>query len=140
MAGGPSRVDTFDLKEGPWTPPALASRVGLERSIWPRVYESSEITGTVSRHAAALTGLAEGTPVVAGAGDQAASAVGNGIVAPGIISCTIGTSGVVFAHTQSPAYDPPGRVHTFCHAVKGEPRFASSMPGSINLLPPPRAD
>jgi xylulokinase len=57
--------------------------------------------------------------VVGGAGDQAASAVGNGIVEPGIVSCTIGTSGVVFAHMQSPAYDPPGRVHTFCHAVPG---------------------
>lgn len=56
---------------------------------------------------------------MAGAGDQAASAVGNGIVKPGIVSCTIGTSGVVFAYTQSPEYDPAGRVHTFCHAVRG---------------------
>jgi xylulokinase len=57
------------------------------------------------------TGLAEGTPVVAGAGDQAASAVGNGIVESGLVSCTVGTSGVVFAYTPSPAYDPAGRVH-----------------------------
>ncbi len=73
----------------------------------------------MSRSAAECTGLAEGTPVVAGAGDQAASAVGNGIVEPGLVSCTVGTSGVVFAYTQSPAYDPAGRVHTFCHAVPG---------------------
>jgi xylulokinase len=67
---------------------------------------------------AALTGLAAGTPVVGGGGDQAASAVGNGIVEEGIVSCTIGTSGVVFAHMEKVAYDPAGRVHTFCHAVR----------------------
>ena len=55
-----------------------------------------------------------------GGGDQAASAVGNGIVEPGIVSCTIGTSGVVFAHMEQVAYDPAGRVHTFCHAVRGK--------------------
>ncbi|MGC8795091.1 MAG: xylulokinase, partial [Bryobacteraceae bacterium] len=60
-----------------------------------------------------------GTPVVGGGGDQASSAVGNGIVEPGIVSCTLGTSGVVFAHMDEPAYDPEGRVHTFCHAVRG---------------------
>ena len=69
-------------------------------------------------HAAALTGLAAGTPVVGGGGDQAASAVGNGIVERGIVSCTLGTSGVVFAHIDNVAYDPQGRVHTFCHAVR----------------------
>ena len=72
-----------------------------------------------TKAAAEATGLREGTPVVGGAGDQAASAVGNGIVEAGIVSCTIGTSGVVFAHTSRPAYDPQGRVHTFCHAVRG---------------------
>jgi xylulokinase len=97
----------------------LAERLGLDIGILPRVLESSEISGNVSRRAAESTGLMEGTPVVAGAGDQAASAVGNGIVRPGLISCTIGTSGVVFAHTASPEYDPAGRIHTFCHAVPG---------------------
>jgi len=76
------------------------------------------VRGRFPRAAAATTGLAEGTPVVAGAGDQAASAVGNGIVEAGIVSCTIGTSGVVFAHMESPEYDLRGRVHTFCHAVE----------------------
>ena len=70
--------------------------------------------------AAELTGLRQDTPVAGGAGDQAASAVGNGIVEPGIVSCTLGTSGVVFAHTEQAAYDPAGRVHTFCHAVRGK--------------------
>ena len=58
--------------------------------------------------------------MVGGGGDQAASAVGNGIVEPGIVSCTLGTSGVVFAHMEKVAYDPAGRVHTFCHAVRGK--------------------
>jgi xylulokinase len=71
----------------------------------------------VTLEAAEATGLAVGTPMVAGAGDQAASAVGNGIVETGIASCTLGTSGVVFAHMDEPAYDAQGRVHTFCHAV-----------------------
>ena len=97
----------------------LANRLGIEKSVLPAVMESGECSGRVSRIAADSTGLAAGTPVVAGAGDQAASAIGNGIVEPGIVSCTIGTSGVVFAHMQSPEYDPRGRVHTFCHAVNG---------------------
>jgi xylulokinase len=57
---------------------------------------------------------------VGGGGDQASSAVGNGIVEVGIVSCTLGTSGVVFAHMEDVAYDPAGRVHTFCHAVRGK--------------------
>src|SRR4029450_13883147 len=62
----------------------------------------------------------EGTPVVGGGGDQAAGAVGNGIVASGIVSATLGTSGVVFAHSETPTRDPGGRVHTMCHAVPGK--------------------
>ena len=73
----------------------------------------------MSREAAALTGLREGTPIVAGAGDQAAGAVGMGITRPGAVSATIGTSGVVFAATDRPATDAQGRLHTFCHAVPG---------------------
>jgi xylulokinase len=76
------------------------------------------VSGKVTPLVADLTGLAAGTPVVGGGGDQASSAVGNGIVEPGIVSCTLGTSGVVFAHMDQVAYDPAGRVHTFCHAVR----------------------
>lgn len=75
--------------------------------------------GKVSANGAEATGLPPGTPVVAGAGDQAAGAVGMGIVQPGSVSATIGTSGVVFAATDSPALDPQGRLHTFCHGVPG---------------------
>jgi xylulokinase len=107
----------FDVVRRRWSF-EMMDRVGLDSSILPRTYESSEITGTLSASAAALTGLAEGTPVAAGGGDQAASAVGNGVVEPGLVSCTLGTSGVVFAHMERVTYDPLGRVHTFCHAVR----------------------
>ena len=109
----------FDVVNRRWSF-ELADALGIDRSILPKVYESEEITGTISASAAAATGLAAGTPVIGGGGDQAASAVGNGIVAPGLVSDTIGTSGVVFAHMDTVAYDPAGRVHTFCHAVRGK--------------------
>jgi xylulokinase len=89
----------------------------IDRSLLPALFESQEICGAVSNAGAAATGLTPGTPVVAGAGDQAAGAVGLGIVGAGAVSATIGTSGVVFAATDRLALDPHGRLHTFCHAV-----------------------
>src|SRR5205085_6694881 len=86
----------------------------------PRSYESPEISGRINAVAAQVTGLAEGTPVVGGGGDQAAGAVGNGIVETGIVSSTVGTSGVVFAFSDAPTVDPGLRLHTFCHAVPGK--------------------
>ena len=83
------------------------------------MYESPEICARISETAAGLTGLKAGTPLVAGAGDQGAGAVGMGILRPGSVSATIGTSGVVFAATAQPTKDPKGRMHTFCHAVPG---------------------
>ncbi len=109
----------FDVVNRRWATP-LIEKLGIDASTLPTVVESAEQTGTISAVAAALTGLKAGTPVVGGAGDQAASAVGNGIVEMGMVSCTIGTSGVVFSHLDKPAYDPEGRVHTFCHAVPGK--------------------
>ncbi|MBI2688009.1 MAG: xylulokinase [Acidobacteria bacterium] len=109
----------FDIVKRRWSY-ELADVVGVDRGILPKVYESEEVTGAVSADAAAATGLKAGTPVIGGGGDQAASAVGNGIVEPGLVSDTIGTSGVVFAHMDAVAYDPAGRVHTFCHAVRGK--------------------
>jgi xylulokinase len=81
------------------------------------LFESPEVVGKVTARAASETGLAEGTPVVAGAGDQAAGAIGMGIVKAGDVSATIGTSGVVFSATDQPFLDPQGRLHTFCHAI-----------------------
>ncbi|HEV2765954.1 MAG TPA: xylulokinase [Pyrinomonadaceae bacterium] len=108
----------FDVAGRRWSEEMLA-QTELDERLLPRAYESPEITGSVSSEGAEATGLRAGTPVVAGAGDQAAGAVGMGIVLPGAVSATIGTSGVVFAATDSPALDPGGRVHTFCHAVPG---------------------
>ena len=112
-----SGTSVFDVVKRRWSY-EMMDALGLDRSILPRCYESSEITGMITAEAAARTGLAAGTPVVGGGGDQASSAVGNGIVEEGIVSCTLGTSGVVFAHMEKVAYDPAGRVHTFCHAVR----------------------
>jgi xylulokinase len=109
----------FDVVNRRWSF-EMVDGLGLDRAILPVCRESSDPTGAITAEIAELTGLAPGTPVVGGAGDQAASAVGNGIVEPGIVSCTIGTSGVVFAHMEKVAYDPGGRVHTFCHAVRGK--------------------
>ncbi|HZR56273.1 MAG TPA: xylulokinase [Terriglobales bacterium] len=106
----------LDVTKRNWSSEILAA-AGIDRSILPELYESPEICGKVSIAGAAATGLSAGTPVVAGAGDQAAGAVGMGIVCPGSVSATIGTSGVVFAATDCPALDPQGRLHTFCHAV-----------------------
>jgi len=89
----------------------------LDASCLPEVFESQEIVGRITASAALATGLAEGTPVVAGAGDQAGGAIGMGIVKAGDVSATIGTSGVVFAATDQPFLDPKGRLHTFCHAI-----------------------
>ncbi len=108
----------FDVVKREWSR-ALVDAVGLDAAVLPRVFESPEICARVSSPGAAATGLVEGTPIVAGAGDQAAGAVGMGITRPGAVSVTIGTSGVVFAATDRPAVDPQGRVHTFCHAVPG---------------------
>ena len=97
----------------------VAEAAGVSESWLPRVYESPEICARISENVARLTGLKAGTPVAAGAGDQGAGAVGMGILEPGSVSATIGTSGVVFAATAQPAKDPKGRLHTFCHAVPG---------------------
>jgi len=109
----------FDVVNRRWSF-EMVDGLKLDRAILPKCYESGEVTGTVTASAAEATGLKAGTPVVGGGGDQASSAVGNGIVEPGIVSCTLGTSGVVFAHMEKVAYDPAGRVHTFCHAVPGK--------------------
>jgi xylulokinase len=97
----------------------MMEAAGLPMSCLPQLYESPEACARISEAGAAHTGLKSGTTVVAGAGDQAAGAVGMGIVRAGAVSATIGTSGVVFAATDNPAMDVQGRVHTFCHAVPG---------------------
>jgi xylulokinase len=114
-----SGTAVFDVVNRRWSFDMMDA-LGLDRALLPECRESIEVTGKITAGIAALTGLAAGTPVVGGGGDQASSAVGNGVVAPGVVSCTLGTSGVVFAHMEQVAYDPAGRVHTFCHAVPGK--------------------
>ncbi len=106
----------LDVRRRRWSA-EIVEAAGLDAGILPEVFESPEVCAHVSPEAAALTGLAAGTPIVAGAGDQAAGAVGMGITRPGAVSVTIGTSGVVFAATERPVLDPQGRLHTFCHAI-----------------------
>ena len=108
----------LDVAKRQWSSEVL-SRTGIDQQLLPYLWESPEVCGQVSPRGAEATGLRVGTPVVAGAGDQAAGAVGAGIVLPGTVSATIGTSGVVFAATDAPALDPKGRIHTFCHAIPG---------------------
>src|SRR5215813_2209997 len=108
----------FDVASRKWSEQMLAA-TEIGPQLLPRAYESPEVTGVVSHTGEQETGLRAGTPVVAGGGDQAAGAVGMGIVRAGTVSATIGTSGVVFAASARPALDPKGRVHTFCHAVPG---------------------
>jgi xylulokinase len=108
----------LDVAKRAWSKEVL-SATGIDESFLPKLYESPDVCGKLSEAGAAATGLKAGTPVVAGAGDQAAGAVGMGIVRAGVVSATIGTSGVVFAATDRPALDPRGRLHTFCHAIPG---------------------
>ncbi len=113
-----SGMQLLDVAERRWSEPLLAL-LGIDRALLADVYESVCITGQVTPSAAKLTGLKAGTPVVGGAGDQAAGGIGNGIVRSGTVSATLGTSGVVFAHTDKMLLDKKGRVHTLCHAVPG---------------------
>ncbi|NND98845.1 MAG: xylulokinase [Pirellulaceae bacterium] len=98
----------------------LLGKLDLDASLLPSVVESDEVTGTLTASAAAKLGLTTDCKVVGGAGDCAAGAVGNGVVKKGILSTSIGTSGVMFVHSDEPQYDASGRLHTFCHAVNGK--------------------
>jgi xylulokinase len=113
-----SGMQLLDVKNRCWSKEVL-NALDIPIEYLGNVHESIVVSGKVHKRAAELTGLKENTPVVGGAGDQAAGAIGNGIIRSGQISSTIGTSGVVFAHLDEPIIDEKGRVHTFCHAVPG---------------------
>ncbi|WP_346890134.1 xylulokinase [Clostridium sp. UBA1056] len=113
-----SGMQLLDIKNRCWSKEVL-NALDIPIEYLGNVHESIVVSGKVHKRAAELTGLKENTPVVGGAGDQAAGAIGNGIIRSGQISSTIGTSGVVFAHLDEPIIDEKGRVHTFCHAVPG---------------------
>jgi len=111
-------MNLLDVAGRSWSDEVL-SKLEIDRTLLPDVRESCEIAGRISADAAKLTGLEEGTNVVFGAGDNAAAAIGTGVVEKGKAFITIGTSGVIFAHADGVAVDPGGRVHSFCSAVPG---------------------
>jgi xylulokinase len=102
-----------------WSDEILGA-LDIPRDWLPQVYEGPQVTGALLPEVAAELGLPAGTPVIAGGGDNAAAAVGTGVVRSGIVSSSIGTSGVIFAHSDRIALDPRGRLHTFCHSVPGQ--------------------
>lgn len=108
----------LDLRARDWSDDLL-SALDIPRAWLPRVYEGPDVTGTVRREVADELGLPADLPVIAGGGDNAAAAIGTGIIRDGVISASIGTSGVLFAHSDAIRLDPQGRLHTFCHAVPG---------------------
>lgn len=110
----------LDVKNRAWSE-SLLRALELDSRLFPECFESQVVSAQVGPTGAEATGLAKGTPVVGGAGDQPAGAVGNGVVRPGVVSATMGTSGVVFAHTgREVGFDPEGRLQRFCHAIPGE--------------------
>jgi xylulokinase len=109
----------LDVKKRQWSKELLA-KLEIDPSILATVYESEQVTGTLLPEVAAELGLSPDCKVVAGAGDCAAGAVGNGIVKQGVLTASLGTSGVMFCHSDEPQYDKQGRLHTFCHAVHGK--------------------
>jgi xylulokinase len=98
----------------------LLGKLELDAALLPECFESTAVSSQIGEIGAEATGLLKGTRIVGGGGDQPAGAVGNGIVRPGVVSATMGTSGVVFAHLPEPGHDPLGRLQRFCHSVPGE--------------------
>ena len=114
-----SGMQLLDIPGRCWSDEVL-EKLEIDKTLLAKVYESPDVTGYITPHAASLTGLPVGIPVAGGAGDNAAAAVGTGVVECGKAFTTVGTSGVVFAHMESPVIDKGGRVHTFCTAVPGQ--------------------
>lgn len=111
-------MNLLDVSARQWSDEVLEI-LEIDKSLLSQMHESIDIVGAVTAQGAADSGLLEGTPVIAGAGDNAAAAIGTGVVSEGKAFTTIGTSGVVFAHSDKVSIDPAGRVHTFCGAVPG---------------------
>jgi xylulokinase len=117
-AGGSGTV-LFDVRERDWSQ-TVVEALGINPAWLPPTFEGTAVTGHITRQAAEATGLKAGTPVMGGGGDQAAAAVGTGAVVEGIVSLSLGTSGVVFASADRPIIEPQGRLHAFCHAAPGK--------------------
>lgn len=116
-AGGSGTL-LFDVRRRDWSR-TVVDALEIDPALLAPTFEGPTVTGHISPRAAEVTGLRTGTPVVGGGGDQAAGAVGTGAVTEGIVSLSLGTSGVVFASADQPIIEPQGRLHAFCHAVPG---------------------
>ena len=123
----------FDLAARDWSD-EVVDALRIPREWLPPTHEGPAVTGVVTERAAAATGLRAGTPVVAGGGDQSANGVGVGAVAPGTVALSLGTSGVIFAATAAPLYEPHGRVHAFCHALPERWHLMSVMLSAAGSL------
>ncbi len=117
-AGGAGTL-LFDVRERDWSQQVVRA-LEIDPAWLPPTFEGTAITGRITPQAAQATGLQAGTPVMGGGGDQAAAAVGTGAVSEGIVSLSLGTSGVVFASSDQAIIEPQGRLHAFCHAVPGK--------------------
>jgi len=117
-AGGSGTV-LFDVRERDWSH-TVVEALGINPAWLPPTFEGAAVTGHITPPAAEATGLKAGTPVMGGGGDQAAAAVGTGAVVEGVVSLSLGTSGVVFASADRPIIEPQGRLHAFCHAAPGK--------------------
>ncbi len=115
-ASDASGTNLFDVKNRAWSNEIL-DILEINRDLMPECKESVDVAGTVTEEVAKLTGLSTDTIVCYGAGDNASAAIGTGVVEEGKAFTTIGTSGVIFAHSDKPQIDKYGRVHTFCAAV-----------------------
>ena len=130
---GASGTTLFDLGRRTWSPEVI-KELEIDPDFLPPTFEGTQITGYLTNEAAQATGLAAGTPVMAGGGDQGAAAVGTGAVEAGIVSLSLGTSGVVFAPLDSPSVESQGRLHAFCHALPDKWHFMGVMLSAAGSL------
>jgi xylulokinase len=131
-AGGAGTI-LFDLAKRDWSPEVLTA-LDIPAEYLPPTFEGTDVTGVLTPAVASELGLPAGVPVFGGGGDQAASAVGTGAVRSGVVSLSLGTSGVVFATTDGPAIEPEGRLHAFCHSVPGKWHFMGVMLSAAGSL------
>ncbi len=109
----------LDVERRQWSEEILEA-LEVPEEWMPQVYEGPENTGNLRKEVAEQLGLKTGVPVAAGGGDNAAAAVGVGVIEEGLVSSSVGTSGVLFVHAEEFTPDPSGRLHAFCHAVPGK--------------------
>jgi xylulokinase len=128
-----SSTSLFDPKSGGWSAPLLEF-FAIDPQLLPEINPSAQVAGRLANDVAEAAGLHPEIPVAFGGSDQSCQALGNGVVAPGVVSCTIGTGGQLFAPLLSPTYDPQLRLHLFCHAIPDRWHFlAATLSAGLSL-------